>query len=331
MFYTNGVEVSFREQERFRIHGRTVTEEASLLLPWSNSGISLEVRGSRLEIEFAPYVAEAPVFVKVFFDGRAQRFGLNGAATRILIDFERDTRHSVKILRISEGELPLAFKLIRVYGRDPEVLPPPEEKRLKLEFLGDSITTGWGVMAQPTQNCYNTYEQDSTRSYAYMTGELLDAEIRTEAIGGQGVWRTCGKCGIQFKHMFDMSLRGREDYDHSTWIPDVVVLHCGTNDEPGGTDEETMYREANILIDKVHSAYPDAKIVWTYGMMNSKFHPTFKRVAADRRRAGDKWVHYLPIKLIYTMNNEVGAVGHPNVNASVRVSKKLASFIKRIL
>ena len=42
-------------------------------------------------------------------------------------------------------------------------------------------------------------------------------------------------------------------------------------------------------------------------------------------------MHYLYLKDIYSGKEEVGSVGHPNVNASVRVSKKLATFIKKIL
>ena len=128
-----------------------------------------------------------------------------------------------------------------------------------------------------------------------------------------------------------MAIRVVDGYDHSQWIPDVMILNCGTNDVPGGTDEDIMYKEADFLIDKVRCVYPDAKIVWTYGMMNEKFHATFKKLVSDKNKRGDRNLYYLPVETITSERNENGAVGHPNVNASERVSKNLAKFIDKIL
>ncbi len=332
MFYTNSKEISFRDTNNYKIYGRTVVDEDGLLISWSNSGVGLRFKGERLEVSFASYTAEQPVYVKAFVDGKAQRFCLSGSYLKIVIDCEKDGVHTAKFLRISEANEYLTFKGFKVYGKAPEILEPEKDKKLKLEFMGDSITTGWGVLAPKSQTGFFTYEQDSTKSYAYMTAELLDADIRTEAMGGQGVYRTCGQNeGVQFKKMFDLALREREGYDHSTWTPDVMVLNCGSNDVPGGTTNEKMYDEGNFLLDKIRHVYPEAKIIWVYGMMNSNYIPTLKKLIADKRRAGDKNMYFLPVDLIYSKKDEVGAVGHPNVNASVRVSKKLATLIKRIV
>ena len=331
MYYTNFVEVKHTDTSLFKIHGRTVSDEKGLIISWSNSGIELKFKGKRAEFFFGEYMVDMPAYVKAYFDGRSQRFCISGKSPKVLLDFEKDGVHTVKILRISEGD-GLYFNGFKVYGKSPEILTPPADKKLKIEFLGDSITAGFGVLAPRSQNVYTKYEQDSTMAYAFMTAELLDADIRSEAISGQGVYRNCGKeVGNQFKSIFDMSIRGRTDYDHSTWTPDVFVLNCGTNDVPGGTTEEIMYEEGSFLLDKIRKAYPDAQIIWTYGMMNGKFSDTLKKLASDKRKAGDKKIHYIYLKDIYSGKDEVGAVGHPNVNASVRVSKKLANEIKKIL
>ncbi len=340
MFYTNSKEVVFNDTHNYKIYGRTMTDETGLLISWSNSGVELRFKGKRLEASFASYQADQPVYVKAFVDDLPpQRFCLFGPYLKIVIDCEKDKTHKVKLLRVSEGSTCLTFKGFSVFGKAPEILEPEKDKALKLEFMGDSITTGWGVLAPKSQMGYNTYEQDSTKSYAYLTAELLDAEIRTEAMGGQGVYRTCGgNEGVQFKSMFDMVLNNRDNlmdipnvYDHSQWTPDVFVLNCGSNDVPGGTSNEIMYDEGGFLLDKIRHTYPKAKIIWLYGMMNSNYIPTLKKLISDKRRDGDKNVYFLPVDLIYGKKDEVGAVGHPNVNASIRVSKKLAALIKKIL
>ena len=314
-----------------KIHGRTVYE-SGLYLSWSNSGVEFNFCGNRLVFDFGDYEAEQPVYVKTFTEKGEQRFCLSGTSPKVILDFDEDKEHTVKLLRISAGDVPLILKGIKIYGEKPEFLNPPADKKLKLEFVGDSITAGYGVLASADRDVYYTCEEDSTKTYAYMTAQLLDAQIRTEAYSGQGVYRNCGgEEGYQFKRIFDMAIRVRDGYDHSQWVPDVLVLNCGTNDVPGGTDFETMYKEADFLIDKAREVYPYTKIIWTYGMMNEKFHDTFERVVSDKNKQGDMNVYYLPLEIITAEKDEKGAVGHPNVNASVRVSEKLSKFILDIL
>ncbi len=325
-------EISYKDVSFFNIHGRTLTDNIGLHFSWSNSGLELKFKGNRIEFHFEDYVCENPVYVKAFAKETTQRFCLCGTAPKVIYDFEKESTHTIKLLRISEDETPLVLKSIRIYGKSPKFLVPPPPKKFKIEFMGDSITCGFGVLAPKSQSEYSTYEQDSTKAYAYMTAELLNADIRTVAIGGQGVYRNCAQeVGFQFKRMFNMATRTKDGYDHSLWTPDIFVLNCGTNDEPGGTTEETMYEEGKYLLDIVRCAYPDAKIIWMYGMMNSKFTQILKKLISDQRKNGDKNMYFLPINDIYGYKDEVGGVGHPNVNASIRVSKKLSKFILDIL
>ena len=329
--YFNYKEISAENTKHFKIHGRTLFD-GGLLISWSNSGIELNFKGNKIEFNFAEYSAVQPVYVKGFTENGEQRFGLFGIMPKVIFEFDNEKTHTIKLLRVSAGDVPLVLKSIRIYGKNPDFLNPPAEKKLKLEFLGDSITAGYGVLSPADCTVYYTCDEDSTKSYAYLTASILNADIRTEAYSGQGVYRNCeGEEGYQFKRIFDMKIRVRDGYDHSQWSPDVMILNCGTNDVSGGTNEDTMYKEADFLIDKVRGVYPSAKIILTYGMMNDKFHPVFKKLVADKNKKGDRNLYYLPLEIITSEKDEKGAVGHPNVNASVRASKKLAKFIEKIL
>lgn len=330
MFF-NYKEISANEKEYLKINGRTLYNDG-LFISWANSGVELNFIGTRIEFNFAEYVSEEPVYVRAFTENGEQRFALLGAMPKVILEFGSEETHTVKLLRVSSGNVPLVLRSVKIFGENPKFLEPPKEKDLKIEFLGDSITAGFGVLASADQNEYHTYEEDSTKTYAYLTAELLDAEIRTVAWSGQGVCRACsGEEGYTFKKIFDMALRERYGYDHSQWTPDIIVLNCGTNDVPGGTDEETMYKEAAFLIDKVRGVYRNAKIIWTFGMMNTKFHDTFTKLIEDKNRGGDGNLYYLPLEIITREKDEIGAVGHPNYNASLRVSKVLSKFIKGII
>ena len=329
--YFNYKEISADEKDFLKINGRTVYQNG-LYLSWSNSGVELNFTGNRVEFNFDDYTSEQPVYVRTFTESTEQRFGLMGVTPKVILEFESENKHSVKLLRVSAGNIPLILKSIKIFGENPEFLAAPEEKYPKIEFLGDSITAGFGVLSSQKQDTYYSYEEDSSKTYAYLTAQLLDAEIRTVAWSGQGVYRACsGEEGYTFKRIFDLTLRDRGGYDHSQWTPDVVVLNCGTNDVSGGTNEEDMYKEADFLINKIRNTYKNAKIVWTYGMMNSKFHKTFTELIEKKNQDGDKNLYYLPVDVITSEKNEIGAIGHPNYNASLRVSKILSEFIKGIL
>ena len=335
MFCNEYKEISFSDiadNSYYRIHGRTEADENGLRLSWSNSGIEFLFNGNRAELHFGESFADQPYYVKVFIDKGQQKYCIDGKSPKILLDCQRNTCHHVKALLITENNSPLLLKKIRIYGKTPEFLPKPEDKKLKLEFMGDSITAGFGVVAAKDQDTFYTYEEDSTQTYAFLTAEKLDADLRTICVSGQGVWKNCaGETGYRFEKIFDMSLRAKDGYDHSAWQPDVMILNCGTNDVPGKTTEEIMYTEGSALIDKVRKAYPKAHIIWMYGMMNSKFTETLDRLVADKRREGDDKIHFLHVDEIYSQKNEVGAIGHPNVNASVRVSGILSRYIANLL
>ena len=327
----NYVEKTTENVNFLKIHGRTLYDNG-LFLSWSNSGVELKFKGNKIEFDFSEYTAEQPIYIKLYADDVVVRYGLPEKHTKAIYDFSSDKTHTVKLLRVSEGDVPLVLKSIRICGKAPEFLVPPHDKMLKLEFLGDSITAGWGVLANKDRNQYYTFEQDSTMTYAFLTAEYFNADIRTVCYSGQGVFKNCaGDTGYRFRRIFNMNTRVRDGFNHSDWTPDVMVLNCGTNDVPGGTTYDEMFKEGEALIDDVRKAYKDAKIVWVYGMMNDKFHDTFKKLVAKKNNEGDKNIYYLPLEKITAEKNEIGAVGHPNFNASVRVSNKLSKFILKIL
>lgn len=330
MFYTDYLEFDHSQTDVFRFLGRTAAQADGLPLSWSNSGIEFCFEGDRAEIHFAPYDQAEPVYVKAFFDDHSQRFCLAGSAPKVLLDFEENGPHTVRLVRVSEGVSPLVFQKVRIYGKNPRFTGAPTEKKYRIEFLGDSITAGFGDVAPRDKNEYATYEQDSTRTYAYLTAEALDAEIRTVCISGEGVWHSCGtEPGIRFPNIFRMATRTVTEYDHSSWQPDIMVLNCGTNDVPGGTTPETMKKEGAALLDQIRAAYPHAQIIWLYGMMNDKFNEPLAEMIVEKHKTDPK-MHYLYVKDIYGMDDEVGAVGHPNVNASERVSQILVQFIRSL-
>ena len=70
-----------------KIHGRVVYD-SGLFISWSNSGVELGFRGSRIEFNFASYESEQPVYVRAFTNEYSQKFGLFGVMPKVIIEFD---------------------------------------------------------------------------------------------------------------------------------------------------------------------------------------------------------------------------------------------------
>ncbi len=144
--------------------------------------------------------------------------------------------------------------------------PPPAERRI--EFIGDSITAGYGNEG-PGPACTFVPEQENEyESYAAIASRELGAEHVNVAWAGKSIG--------EMTTYFQRALPSREDsrWNHAAWTPHVVVLNVGTNNfaqfDPG---EPKFVRVYARLFGQVRDAYPDAFVVCSLGPMLSDAYP----------------------------------------------------------
>lgn len=313
-----------------RILGRHTVKKDCLAFDWANSGISFNFFGSGFILSFGEFTCDEPAYVKVFVDGKEQRFAVSTGKEKIIYENLPEKRHRVTVLRITEGEIPLLFKDISLFGKDQKFMAPPFDKPRKIEFYGDSITCGYGVIAEPSETTYHTYQQDSTMTYAYFTAKELDADARYICISGKGIVCNCnGEKDNEIPIFFRYASRAGEPWDFSLWTPNVVVINAGTNDVGGAVPDQTFTEAAVEFLKDIRGVYPEAQIIWVYGMMNDKYVPAIKEAVRIRNKTDEK-VHFLYVESINQMPGETGANGHPNTRANMRVSKLLVKKIRSI-
>ncbi len=87
MLYTNKTEFTHESTDKFRILGRSISDETGLHFTWSNNGIEFAFKGGdRINIHFGDYNCDAPVYVKVYVDGKTEKHCLYGKDPKIVID-----------------------------------------------------------------------------------------------------------------------------------------------------------------------------------------------------------------------------------------------------
>lgn len=327
------LEIKIADSELIRVIGRhTVTEDGMLALDWCSSGFSFIFNGRGFNISFGAFNADAPAYIKVVIDGRdEQRFAVANGRERVIIENLYDKRHRVTVYKITESESPLLFDTLTLFGEKPSLRRLLGGKTRRLEFIGDSITCGYGVLGSESDSGYLTWQQDSTLSYASLTAKLLGAEPRLIAVSGKGLVCNClgDRSDVKVTQFYEYLTR-RGGVCRDGWIPHAVVINAGTNDSGGPAGSEEFAEAANSLLDGIRARYPEAEIFWLYGMMNTHYTETL-RETIQKRRETDPKLHYVITESITSRRGETGANGHPGIRASIRVAEELSAEIQRAL
>ena len=202
-----------------------------------------------------------------------------------------------------------------------KLLDPPAEPKLKIEFLGDSITEGVLVhKKQPGRDTW-PWQTDALRAWPSQTGLKLDASWRQTGFGAVGVTKG-GSGGVPpAPDSFDWFYNGcpRDD-----WQPDVVVINHGTND--GRASSEKFRPEYARYLQLIRKAYPNAKILAMRPFAGSHAEDIKAEVAACHA-SGDENIAFVDTTGWLDADDFTDRV-HPNVGAGPKVVAKLAPIIK---
>lgn len=326
------------------VFGRTVMKDGRLRLEWSGSGFAVRVAGTQAKIFLNAAVdkdAQAP-YVRVWVDGKEGETTAVSGTVSIQLHLGAG-EHLIQLVRLSEvlTVAPIHVVSLQVYGdrqTPPDLLSPPVLPQRRIEFIGDSITCGFGVTGQPyavtgKPGRFLTEEEDVTKTYAGITAAYFGADARYIASSGRGVCHNniVGEGdGLLIPQLFDLdSPEENTKWDFSLWQPQVVVINAGTNDYRGKTTPEEMRTGVKAFLEQVRRAYPNAEIIWMYGMMNRNLEePLIQGIEKYNDVYGEK-VHYLPVTTISGVS-EQGALSHPNAAAQRDRAKPLQELITQL-
>jgi len=214
----------------FHCQGRRYAEGGRLFFNPSGASIKGLFRGSLLTITLLaePIEKGRNAYIRLSLDGRMRRIRLP-AKEKSLKFSVREGEHSFEIIKLTESQN--NFLGISRVETDGEFLPVREKKSLKIEFIGDSITTGFGVLSHERYGDYQTAEQDVTKAFPHLVASALNAEYHLVAAGGWGICRSkYSEHSIpDFYGNVDL-LRNTDKWDKKRFSPDLFVVTLGTND-----------------------------------------------------------------------------------------------------
>jgi hypothetical protein len=357
------------ELPHLKVHGRTTGGLAPLTLFWTGSAVELNVQGSELWVEVeADYHTYEP-WISILVNGEPVSRQMVTAGARWICVIRGMNANAVKNVRIVKdvqamsGD-PACSLQIHAVKTDGEFLPVAE-KPYKIEFIGDSITSGEGVIGAKQEQDWIPMWFSAVHNYTAMTAEALNAEYRVISQSGWGVLSSWDNnphgnipdyyemvCGILSGEKNE-ALGAFQENDFASWQPDVVVVNLGTND--GGAfhspqwinhatgethkqrlNEDGTYNEEDLqsfetaaenFLAKLRKYNQHAQIVWAYGMLGIPMMPSiYRAVDSYKKRTGDKNVSVF--QLPNMMDETAGARNHPGKLAHEETAKALAAYLK---
>jgi hypothetical protein len=325
------------ESKNLQYTGRIdFSERAAPVITWPGTSIAGNFTGRSFAVKLDDQNGKN--YFNVFLDGdTAHPFIIQadkGSRTYLVASSLPAGKHGFLITKRTEGEEgATVFRGLELEDGGKLLQPPPRPQR-RIEFYGDSITSGMGDESPDNGRDDLTKDKNSFMSYAAITARSLNAEVHMISQSGIGVM--IGFPPFTMPDFYDqLSAVGSNHtkWDFSTWTPDVVVINLMQNDswlihklqpEPDDAQRIEAYKK---FVKRIRQLYPDAYIVCSLGSM-------------DATRPGSPWPGYVnsaveQIRLedhdqrIGTLFFEfTGYTQHPRVKQHQANATRLTTFIR---
>ncbi len=255
-----------------------------------------------------------------------------------------DEIHTIEIRRRTEGDVGESRFLGFEIPANGKILEPPPRSPRRIQFVGDSITCGFGNMAEgdPPPMTFTSINEVNDLAYGSLTAALLGAEQHTIAYSGRGMFRSnIARVTAQIPAIYQRAVAtdSHVRWDHSRWTPHVIVINVGTNDFglPGLRDAD--FRGAyESFLDRLRSLYPEAQIVCCVGPMLTDTHPPGEKsltrartiltsIVEQRNAKGDARIHFHEFE---EQTAPYGEFFHPTRKTHQRMAESLTGKIASI-
>lgn len=323
-----------------RILGRSLdTNPRELQWAWSGSGAMVAFDGTTCVVRM---IAKGALY-RVRVDGKESTLDLSSSSDTLhtLASGLAPGYHLVELRAKTEANSATTrFRGFWVDGT-PAALPAPSSRRI--EFYGNSITCGYGILDSVANNGFSVKTQDEGLTFAGLAADSLGAERRVICWSGKGVFKNYGSDTVTPTlpklHRQILPWDATNLWDVSRWIPQVVVVDLGTNDFSGVAPDSAKFHRAYMgFVDSLHTHYPSARIVLVDGPMLSDGYPAGMNALTKVRKHLDNIVAAGTAKGMSISHLELtpqgdlgyGADFHPN-RAQARLNgQELTTHIRRL-
>ena len=247
----------------------------------------------------------------------------------------------IKVIKLSES----MYSCVGVSGitvwSNAGVTPTPQPDML-LEFIGDSITAGYGLDAESVYETFSTRTENYMETYAWLTAQSLGAESYAVAYSGYGVLTAFTNNGVIRPDLVLSKRYGKtltnlilsegqsDDWDFVRPKPTMIIINLGTNDASYcyTADRRAAFVRAYVeLLRQVRAANPGVPIICVLGDMNASMMPSIEQAVSDYRlETDDRMVTCTALTFqMETLGSTID--GHPNRDSNKLAAETLTNYL----
>ena len=329
--------ISFTD-ENITYEGRMIIDGTSAQYLYPGSSISTNFTGTSLSAKFNKVVAYYWVEIDdmepfKLYTRSAARYSQKDDAF-VLAQGLAEGTHTAKITLCSEG----IFKNPQFSGfliDESASLSKPAAKSVKFEFIGNSITCGYGTEVTD-RSAFNDSTSNFCHGYAYLTAKEFNAETMVVARSGIGVYRNYGDAttasnyGSMPDNYSKLWLGSTTAWDFSKFTPDVLFINLGTNDlwQYSSFDSATFDNKYRSFVDNIIANYPTTSFVLLTGSMMSGSGLTMVKSILDGIKTDYNTTAHPFYRYDFTPTAGTGADWHPCAAQQAKMATDLINFLK---
>lgn len=319
-----------------RVTGRADwSKKGQVSIFWSGSAFTIGFEGTALKINLDATYALFDVFIdddlypSIIIDRSDSAYPSNEIT---VVKNLSDKPHSVRIQKNTEIAYGKAtLKGIQVLGTASASALPPMPKK-KIEFIGNSITCGYGIFGNEN-DMYTIVSEDHFYTYANQAALILKAEEHTVCYSGKGTLRNCDNTTtLLIPEIYNkLSLETGTLWNTEEWVPDLIFANLGANDFNTTYPDSSSFVNAVInFVKQLRGYYPNTSITLLDGpMMTGDEMITCRKFLDAAQQAliasGDKNVY----RFSFDPQGELGygIAEHPNQAQGQKDAVRLAEWV----
>lgn len=334
---------------------QNATTPTSMDCAWSGCAVETRFTGSSVSIGLST-ASNANIYFDVSVDGGTPtKLKLSSGDNQYTVASPAPKKaHTVRWTKITEASYGSVTFTAPVPSDDGALMATQTPSTRFIEFVGDSITAGYGVLGADS-SCTGTPENENADlAYPALVGKALSADYMQLAYSGRGMaynadCTTAGLVPSLYPYAIPTGTQNATavNWDASQFTPAVIVVNIGTNDfsaalnsgscntnsattNPGFPDESTYESAYEAFLRTLSTTHPDAYIIVVYGPMLSN-KSSNNQVAIDQSYLQDVLSSVgndkISLLAVGPQGTSTGCNYHPNPATHSQVAQTIEAAI----
>ena len=262
--------------------------------------------------------------------------------------------HQIEIFKRTETSVGKSEFRGFVLNNDKTLVEGNQKAALKIEFIGDSYTCGYGNEVSIPQSGnpntgFHSVNENNYNAWGAIASRTLNAQYMCTAASGRGLYRNnTGSTTGLIPKFYDQTIADQSSpvWDHNNYTPNILVIHVGTNDfypvSVGNAIDSAAFVNAYInFVTKLRGYYPSACIICTVPNGLSDYYPTgaknltraknfIQAIVTSLKNEGDNKVYNLLMSSQGAKGEPYGEDYHPSLQTHEQMADELVSFINTL-